>query len=74
MTTDGSQAAAPEPSPLAPPEPAITLTAPEAAVPIVETQAPKMAPHIFGVRNNVHIIDLRDRSRRRPRDQRQMLR
>ena len=46
MTTDGSQAAAPEPSPLAPPEPAIVLTAPEAAVPIVETQAPKMAPQV----------------------------
>ncbi|GAA1522540.1 toxic anion resistance protein [Nocardioides humi] len=46
MTTDGSQAAAPEPSPLAPPEPAITLTAPEAPAPVVETQAPKMAPQV----------------------------
>lgn len=46
MTTDGSQAAAPEPAPLAPPEPAITLTAPEAPAPVVETQAPKMAPQV----------------------------
>lgn len=46
MTTDGSPAAAPEPSPLAPPEPAITLTAPEPAAPVVETQAPKMAPQV----------------------------
>jgi len=46
MTTDGSQAAAPEPAPLAPPEPAITLTAAEAPAPVVETQAPKMAPQV----------------------------
>ena len=46
MTTDGSQAAAPEPSPLAPPEPVLTLTAPEAPKPVVETQAPKMAPQV----------------------------
>ncbi|MBM9459229.1 toxic anion resistance protein [Nocardioides sp. zg-536] len=46
MSTDGSQAAAPEPSPLAPPEPVITLTAPEAPAPVVETQAPKMAPAV----------------------------
>ncbi|WP_436699292.1 toxic anion resistance protein [Nocardioides sp. BYT-33-1] len=46
MTTDGSQAAAPEPTPLAPPEPVITLTAPEAPAPVVETQAPKMAPQV----------------------------
>lgn len=45
MTTDGS-AAAPEPSPLAPPEPVLTLTAPEPAQPVVETQAPKMAPQV----------------------------
>ncbi|WP_435771541.1 toxic anion resistance protein [Nocardioides sp. SYSU DS0651] len=46
MTSDGSQAAAPEPAPLAPPEPVITLTAPEAPAPVVETQAPKMAPQV----------------------------
>ncbi|HWI43738.1 MAG TPA: toxic anion resistance protein [Nocardioides sp.] len=46
MTTDGSQAAAPEPAPLAPPEPVITLTAPAAPAPVVETQAPKMAPQV----------------------------
>jgi uncharacterized protein YaaN involved in tellurite resistance len=46
MTTDGSQAAAPEPSPLAPPEPVLTLTAPEAPKPVIETQAPKMAPQV----------------------------
>ncbi|KAA1425601.1 toxic anion resistance protein [Nocardioides antri] len=45
MTTDGS-AAAPEPSPLAPPEPVLTLTVPEAPKPVVETQAPKMAPQV----------------------------
>ncbi|TIC88001.1 toxic anion resistance protein [Nocardioides sp. GY 10113] len=46
MTTDGSQAAAPEPSPLAPPDPVVTLTAPEPPKPVVETQAPKMAPQV----------------------------
>jgi uncharacterized protein YaaN involved in tellurite resistance len=46
MTSDGSQAAAPEPTPLAPPEPVVTLTAPEAPAPVVETQAPKMAPQV----------------------------
>ncbi len=46
MTTDGPSATAPEPSPLAPPEPVITLTAPEAPAPVVETQAPKMAPQV----------------------------
>lgn len=46
MTTDGSQATAPEPSPLAPPEAVLTLTAPEAAAPVVETAAPKMAPQV----------------------------
>ena len=46
MTTDGSQAAAPEPTPLAPPEPVLTLTAPEAPAPVVETAAPKMAPQV----------------------------
>lgn len=46
MTTDGSPAAAPEPAPLAPPEPAITLIAAEAPAPVVETQAPKMAPQV----------------------------
>lgn len=46
MTTDGSQAAAPEPSPLAPPEPVLTLTAPEAPKPVTETAAPKMAPQV----------------------------
>lgn len=45
MTTDGS-AAAPEPSPLAPPEPVLTLTAPEAPAVVIETQAPKMAPQV----------------------------
>ena len=38
MTTDGS-AAAPEPSPLAPPEAVLTLTAPEAPKPVTETAA-----------------------------------
>ncbi len=46
MTTDGSQAAAPEPNPLAPPEPVLTLTAPEAPKPVAETAAPKMAPQV----------------------------
>ncbi|MEQ6903750.1 toxic anion resistance protein [Nocardioides sp. YIM 152588] len=46
MTTDGSQAAAPEPSPLAPPDPVVTLTAPEPPPLVVETQAPKMAPQV----------------------------
>jgi uncharacterized protein YaaN involved in tellurite resistance len=46
MTTDGSQAAAPEPTPLAPPEPVLTLTAPEAPQPVTETAAPKMAPQV----------------------------
>ncbi|KAA1418600.1 toxic anion resistance protein [Nocardioides humilatus] len=46
MTTDGSQAPAPEPSPLAPPEPVLTLTAPEAPAPVTETAAPKMAPQV----------------------------
>ncbi|MFC5729681.1 MULTISPECIES: toxic anion resistance protein [Nocardioides] len=46
MTSDGSQAAAPEPTPLAPPEPVLTLTAPEAPAPVVETAAPKMAPQV----------------------------
>ncbi|RHW27947.1 toxic anion resistance protein [Nocardioides immobilis] len=47
MTTDGS-AAAPEPSPLAPPDPVqtLTLTAPEAPKPVAETAAPKMAPQV----------------------------
>lgn len=35
-----------EPSPLAPPEPVIQLTAPEAPAPVAETQAPKMAPQV----------------------------
>jgi len=38
-------AAAPEPGPLAPPEP-LTLTAPEAPAQVVETQAPSMAPQV----------------------------
>src|SRR3954453_16106435 len=46
MTTDGSQAAAPEPNPLAPPEPVLTLTAPEPPAPVTETAAPKMAPQV----------------------------
>ncbi len=46
MTTDGSQAAAPEPTPLAPPEQILTLTAPEAPKPVTETAAPKMAPQV----------------------------
>jgi uncharacterized protein YaaN involved in tellurite resistance len=46
MTSDGSQAAAPEPTPLAPPEPVLTLTAPEPPAPVVETAAPKMAPQV----------------------------
>jgi uncharacterized protein YaaN involved in tellurite resistance len=45
MTTDGS-AAAPEPRPLAPPEPVLTLTAPEAPKPVTATAAPKMAPQV----------------------------
>lgn len=46
MTTDGSAAAAPEPSPLAPPDPVVTLTAPEPPAVVIETQAPKMAPQV----------------------------
>ncbi|HYG92976.1 MAG TPA: toxic anion resistance protein [Nocardioides sp.] len=53
MTTDGSQAA-PDPAagaaaaatPLAPPEPVLTLTAPEPPKPVAETAAPKMAPQV----------------------------
>jgi uncharacterized protein YaaN involved in tellurite resistance len=45
MTTDGS-ATAPEPSPLAPPEGVLTLTAPEPPKPVAETAAPKMAPQV----------------------------
>ncbi|WP_340539506.1 toxic anion resistance protein [Nocardioides sp. GXZ039] len=33
-------------APLAPPDPVITLTAPEAPAPVAETQAPKMAPPV----------------------------
>ena len=54
MTTDGSQAApdpaggaaAAEPAPLAPPDPVLTLTAPEPPKPVAETAAPKMAPQV----------------------------
>ncbi|HJQ05425.1 MAG TPA: toxic anion resistance protein [Nocardioides sp.] len=46
MTTDGATAAAPEPTPLAPPDPVIQLTAPEAPAVVIETQAPKMAPQV----------------------------
>ncbi len=53
MTSEGSSAAAPEPgadalSPatLAPPDPAISLTAAPAPAPVAETQAPKMAPQV----------------------------
>lgn len=42
----GGAAAAAEPAPLAPPEPGLTLTAPEAPALVIETQAPKMAPQV----------------------------
>ncbi len=44
-TPDAGGAAA-EPQPLAPPDPGITLTAPEAPLQVQETQAPKMAPPV----------------------------
>jgi uncharacterized protein YaaN involved in tellurite resistance len=44
-TPDAGGAAA-EPQPLAPPDPVITLTAPEAPPQVQETQAPKMAPPV----------------------------
>lgn len=44
-TPDAGGAAA-EPQPLAPPDPVITLTAPEAPAQVQETQAPKMAPPV----------------------------
>jgi uncharacterized protein YaaN involved in tellurite resistance len=51
MTTDGSAAAQPgadalAPATLTPPDPAVTLTAPEAPPKVNETQAPKMAPAV----------------------------
>ena len=49
MTTPaGSEndAAATAPAPLAPPDQALTLTAPEAPALVIETQAPKMAPQV----------------------------
>jgi uncharacterized protein YaaN involved in tellurite resistance len=45
-TSDGSSGAAAEPMPLAPPDPVVTLTAPEAPAVVIETQAPKMAPPV----------------------------
>ncbi len=42
-TSDGAAA---EPMRLAPPDPAVTLTAPEAPAVVLETQAPKMAPPV----------------------------
>ncbi|MAS53670.1 MAG: toxic anion resistance protein [Pimelobacter sp.] len=44
MTT--SDGAAAEPMPLAPPDPVVTLTAPEPPAVVLETQAPKMAPPV----------------------------
>lgn len=41
-----SDGAAAEPTPLAPPDPVVTLTAPEAPALVLETQAPKMAPPV----------------------------
>lgn len=38
--------AAAEPMPLVPPDPAVTLTAPEPPAVVLETQAPKMAPQV----------------------------
>jgi uncharacterized protein YaaN involved in tellurite resistance len=46
-TSDGNPgAAAAEPTPLAPPDPVVTLTAPEPPALVLETQAPKMAPPV----------------------------
>lgn len=45
MSTDTSGAAA-EPTPLSPPEPTLTLTAPDAPAAVTETAAPKMAPQV----------------------------
>ncbi|CAN5479428.1 toxic anion resistance protein [soil metagenome] len=45
-TSDGTSGAAAEPMPLAPPDPVVTLTAPEAPAVVLETQAPKMAPPV----------------------------
>ena len=36
----------PEPTPLAPPDPVVQLQAAAAVAPVVETQAPKMAPQV----------------------------
>ena len=44
--TSSDGAAAAEPMPLTPPDPAITLTAPEAPALVLETQAPRMAPPV----------------------------
>src|SRR5690242_1941749 len=46
MTSDGVTAAAPEPTPLVPPDPVVQLTAPAAPAPVLETQAPQMAPQV----------------------------
>jgi uncharacterized protein YaaN involved in tellurite resistance len=45
-TSDGASGAAAEPMPLAPPDPVVTLTAPEPPAVVLETQAPKMAPPV----------------------------
>jgi len=45
-TSDGPAGAAAEPMPLAPPDPVVTLTAPEPPAVVLETQAPKMAPPV----------------------------
>ncbi len=45
-TSDSSSGAAAEAMPLAPPDPVVTLTAPDAPAVVIETQAPKMAPPV----------------------------
>lgn len=44
--SDATSGGAAEPMPLAPPDPVVTLTAPEAPAVVLETQAPKMAPPV----------------------------
>ncbi len=46
MTPSDATSGAAEPMPLVPPDPVVTLTAPEAPAVVLETQAPKMAPPV----------------------------